>query len=91
MNTKVADAGFQNVAYKGATWVYDGGIDGAAPAGTIFGINTDYLDLVVDPRRNFSTEGGAVKVPNQDVEITSILFRGNLVASGMIQHFRMFN
>ena len=42
-SSKMAEAGFTTLKYRGADVVLDGGIGGACPADTTFYLNTDYL------------------------------------------------
>jgi hypothetical protein len=74
----MAKAGFDNLRYKKATVVFDGG--SGIPAAHMYFINTDYLELVV--HRDADMEIMDQMHPyNQDGSVIPILWMGNLVAS----------
>lgn len=62
-DTKLGDAGFQNLKFKGATMIFDHGISSglpaigtaAAPAQPMYFLNSDYLEWVVDSDSDFTT------------------------------------
>lgn len=74
-------AGFDSLAFKSADVVFDGGIDGACPANTMFFLNTDFLfyrphvsrNMVPLSPRRFST--------NQDAYVELIGWAGNMTMS----------
>ena len=72
-DTKTADAGFQNLLFKAAPVVYDT----AAPAGTMFFINSKYLTLVGHSGKWFS-QTQFVRPENLDARYALIMCYGNL-------------
>lgn len=82
MNSKLADAGFENLKFKGADVIYDGGIGGACPAGHMYFLNTDYLRLRPHKDRNFKMIGDRERVAvNQDAIYRIIGWAGNMTMS----------
>lgn len=80
-DSEMADASFETLKFKGATVIYDGGIDGGQTANRMHFLNTDYLELCVHKDANFS-KAGENRVPlQQDAESAIILFMGNLTMS----------
>lgn len=75
-DSKTADAGFQNLLFKGAPVTYDG----ACTAGRMYFLNTKYLKLVGHKDRWF-TPTPFVRPTNQDARVAQILVYGQLVAS----------
>jgi len=75
-DTKTADAGFQNLLFKGAPIMYDV----HAPAGTMFFLNSKYLKLVGHTDKWF-TQTEFVRPENQDARMALIMCYGNLVCS----------
>lgn len=74
----MAKAGFQNLKYKTATVIFDGG--SGIPAAHMYFINTEYLMLCV--HRDADLEIMQEMRPyNQDGEVIPILWMGNLVCS----------
>lgn len=74
----MAKAGFQNLKYKTATVIFDGG--SGIPAAHMYFINTEYLMLSV--HRDADLEIMQEMRPyNQDGEVIPILWMGNLVCS----------
>lgn len=76
MSTKLADAGFHSVEFKGIPMVAD--ID--VPAEEVIFLNSDHLKLIVGKGRNF-VHTPFVKPENQDAKISHILWAGNFVMS----------
>jgi hypothetical protein len=72
-DTKTADAGFQNLLFKAAPVVYDT----AAPAETMFFINSKYLTLVGHSGKWFS-QTQFVRPENLDARYALIMCYGNL-------------
>ena len=72
-DTKTADAGFQNLLFKAAPVVYDT----AAPAGTMFFINSKYLSLVGHSGKWFQ-QTEFVRPENLDARYALIMCYGNL-------------
>ncbi len=75
-DTKTAEAGFQNLLFKGAPIMYDV----HAPAGTMFFINSKYLKLVGHSDKWFA-QTEFVRPENQDARFALIMCYGNLVCS----------
>jgi hypothetical protein len=73
----VADAGFQNLLFKGAPVTYDAGSD---VAGKMFFLNTKYLRLVAHNDVWFKPTP-FVRPTNQDARYAQILCYGNLTIS----------
>jgi hypothetical protein len=92
-----ADAGFDNLLFKGKPIFYDGD----CPAGSIFGINSKYLKLVGHSQRWFKNSGftenaasahatsGATNIT--DARYALITAFGNLTISNRKRHFRCVN
>ena len=81
-NAKLAEAGFENLKFKGADVIYDGGIGGYCPAGHMYFLNTDYLKLRPHRERNFKLIGDRERVAiNQDAIYRIIGWAGNLTMS----------
>ncbi|MBO4294707.1 MAG: phage major capsid protein [Alphaproteobacteria bacterium] len=79
VNAKLADAGFQNLKFKGADVIYDGGTGGACPAKHMYFLNTEYLRLRPHKDRNFKMIGDKDRVAvNQDAIYRIIGWAGNL-------------
>jgi hypothetical protein len=79
MDAKLADAGFQNLKFKGADVIYDGGIGGHCPAGHMYFLNTKYLKLRPHKDRDFRLIGDRNRVAiNQDAIYAIIGWAGNL-------------
>jgi hypothetical protein len=82
VNAKLAEAGFENLKFKGADVIYDGGIGGKCPAGHMYFLNTDYLKLRPHRDRNFKIIGGREREAiNQDAIYRIIGWAGNLTMS----------
>jgi hypothetical protein len=80
-NTKMADAGFDNLKYMNADVVLDGGIGGACPASTAYFLNSDYLFYRPHTARNMTVIGGERMNSNQDAIVKLIAWAGNMTAS----------
>jgi hypothetical protein len=74
----MADAGFENLRYKGATVLFDGG--SGIPGAHMYFINTDYYELVVHQDADMDVVEGE-RPYNQDGSVTPILWMGNLTCS----------
>jgi hypothetical protein len=75
-NSELADAGFDNVKYKGADVVLDGGIRGAMPTSKMYFINTKHVFFRPHSARNFVVLGGERQSVNQDAFVKIIGFAG---------------
>ena len=76
-SAEVADAGFQNLLFKGAPCTYDAGSD---VAGKMFFLNTKYLRLVAHSETWFQPTP-FVRPTNQDARYAQILCYGELTCS----------
>lgn len=75
-NTKLADAGFMTLKFRGADVMYDE----QCTSGVIYFLNTDHLKLRYHRDANFSMRDFQ-KPDNQDSKIAHILWMGNLTAN----------
>ena len=72
-DTKTADAGFQNLLFKGAPVMFDT----AAPAGNMFFVNSKYITLVGHSDKWFA-QTDFVRPENMDARYALIMCYGNL-------------
>jgi hypothetical protein len=80
----LARIGFDAINFNGAAVV----VDSHVPAGCVFGLNTNYIKLIVHKDRDFHFTG--FKIPtNQDVITGQILWAGNLVVTSPRLNFQM--
>lgn len=79
-----ANAGFTNFTFKGKPVLYGNYI----PAGTIYGLNMNYIYLAVDSATDFVTTP-FISPTNQTVKVAYILWRGNLVTNNRRRHFKL--
>ena len=70
-NTLTANAGFTNLTYKGVPIIYDQYVD----SGTMYMMNTNYWNLVVDTATDMVTTP-FIAPSNQTVKVAFILWRG---------------
>jgi len=82
-NNKLADAGFQNIEFKGIPIVFDEDM----PSGEILGINTEYLKFRVGRGKNFVNTPFVVP-DNQDARLSKMILYGNFTISNRKRHFR---
>ncbi len=76
-----ASAGFQSLKYMTADVVLDGGFGGAAPANTMYFLNTDYIFYRPSRERDmFVPEDDRVPI-NQDAIVKMLLWAGNMTVS----------
>jgi hypothetical protein len=80
-NSKLADAGFENLKYMGADVVLDGGLNGAAPSAHMYFLNTDYLGWRPHSKMNMDPLGDDRQPVNQDAMIKLIGWQGNMTVS----------
>lgn len=81
-NARLGEAGFENLKFKGADVIYDGGIGGNCPEGHMYFLNTNYLRLRPHKDRNFKLIGERERVAiNQDAIYRIIGWAGNLTMS----------
>lgn len=82
VDSKLADAGFTNLKFKGADVIYDGGIGGYCPKGHMYFLNTDYIKLRPHKDRDFRLIGDRNRVAiNQDAVYAIIGWAGNMTMS----------
>jgi len=80
----LAAIGFDAINFNGAAVV----VDSHVAAGSLFGLNTGYIKLIMHRDRDFHFTG--FKVPlNQDAIVGQILWAGNLVIPSPRLHFQM--
>lgn len=75
-NEKLADVGFENLKYKGATITFDSN----CTSGVAYFLRSANLAFVVHSSANF-TVGEFKKPVNQDAKSAQIIFTGNLVTN----------
>lgn len=81
-SAELADAGFQNLKFKGADVIYDGGMGGFCPEKHMYFLNTEYLKLRPHKERDFRLIGDRNRVAiNQDAIYAIIGWAGNLTMS----------
>jgi hypothetical protein len=78
-DSKLAEAGFQTIKFKGADVIYDGGIGGYCPEGHMYFLNTKYLKLRPHKDRDFRLIGDRNRVAINRHAIYAIIgWAGNL-------------
>lgn len=78
VDADMASAGFQNLKYKTATVIFDGG--SGIPAAHMYFVNTEYLELVVHQDADLEIMP-EMRPYNQDGEVIPIIWMGNIVTS----------
>jgi hypothetical protein len=81
-NEKMAAAGFQNLKFMGADVVFDGGLNGSAPASHMYFLNSDFLHWRPHSDRNIEVLRPDRHATNQDAFVRIIGWAGNLTTSG---------
>jgi hypothetical protein len=87
-NTKMADMGFDTVKVRGATMIWDEVVPdihtgtAAITVGTVFGLNTNFYNLVIDSETDIITTP-FVEPENQTAKTAKILFMGNATCSNL--------
>lgn len=81
-DSKLADAGFENVKFHSAPVVLDGGIGGGATATDMHFLNTKFIHWRPHSRRNMVPIGKKRIAVNQDATVEILGFAGNLTCSG---------
>lgn len=76
-DTRMADAGFQNLMYKNVPMIWDPQIGNTDE---IYFINTKYLQLVMHPEGDFITTD-FIEPDNQAAKVAKILFLGQLICT----------
>lgn len=77
-DTEMADAGFENLRFKGATMTYDPN----TPSGTMFMLSSDSLKLVTNKGTNFITTK-FIQPANQDAKVAQLLWAGQLASDNI--------
>lgn len=80
-NTQAANSGFTTLTFKGIPVIFDRD----CPSGTIYMLNSRYINFVVHPDADFMTTP-FVKPENQDATVAQILFMGNLTVNNRRMH-----
>ena len=83
-NTKMADAGFMNIEFKGTPIIFDEDMQ----TDEMLFLNSNYLKFVIGKGRNFVSTP-FVKPENQDAKVSHVLFTGNIVTSKRDVHGRI--
>lgn len=83
-NTSTANAGFENLTFKGKPITYGNYIS----SGLLFGLNLNYIDLCVDSETDFITTPFVVPT-NQTAKVAFILFRGNMITDNRRRNFKL--
>jgi len=77
-DTDMADAGFENLRFKGATMTYDPN----TPSGNLFMLSSDALKLVTNKGTNFITTK-FIQPSNQDAKVAQLLWAGQLASDNI--------
>ena len=80
-NAKTAESGFENLRFKGADVIFDGGQGGHCPQNHMYFLNTDYIYLRPHKERDMTVVGGERMAVNQDAFYKIIGWAGNLTMS----------
>ena len=81
-NSKLAEAGFDNLKFKGADVVPDGAMNGAISATRLYMLNTNFLHWRPHAKRNMVPLNPDRYAVNQDAFVKLIAWAGNLTSSG---------
>jgi hypothetical protein len=79
-----ANAGFENLTFKGKPLVYGNYIS----TGLLFGLNMNYINWNVDSETDFITTP-FISPTNQTVKVAYILLRANLTTNNRRRHFKL--
>lgn len=79
-DTKMADAGFENLKFKGSVVTFDDACPNTTLLGRMYFLNSKYLQWTVDAQTDFLTTP-FVRPDNQDAKTAQILLYANLVIS----------
>lgn len=79
-----ANAGFRNLTFKGIPVMYGNFIG----SGLMFGLNMNYVRLVVDSATDFATTE-FITPTNQTVKVAYILWRGNFITNNRRRNFKL--
>ena len=80
-NPKTAENGFENIKFKGADVIFEGGQGGHCPENHMYFLNTNYLYLRPHKDRDMTVVGGERMAVNQDAFYKIIGWAGNLTMS----------
>ena len=83
-NTLTANAGFENLTYKGRPLIYGNYIG----TGYLYGLNMNYIYLAVDSQTDMITTP-FITPSNQTIKVAYILWRGNLVTNNRRRNFKL--
>ena len=83
-NVTTANAGFESLTFKGKTVTYGNYIG----SGLFFGLNTNYVDLVVDSMTDMITTPFVIPT-NQTAKVAFILWRGNQITDNRRRNFKL--
>ena len=82
VDEEMAGAGFENIRYKSAPFVFDGGDGGFCPANHAYLLQCGkYLTYRPHSKVNMMAEK-PIKIPNQDAHVVQVKWYGNLCRSG---------
>ena len=84
MSKDLADAGFDNVLFKGCPVVSDD----KQTAGYVDALNTKYLDVLTHSRRNFTSPEWKSPIQQPDTATANIRWAGNLICKNRKAHAR---
>jgi len=90
LDTKMADQGFDAIRLRGATCIWDevvpnldvGNTDQPLTSGTVFALNTNHYELVIDSETDFVTTP-FVTPENQTAKTAKVLFMANTVCNNL--------
>jgi hypothetical protein len=82
--TMSANAGFENLSFKGKPLTYGNNIS----SGLLFGLNRNYIYLAVDSATDMITTP-FITPTNQTVKVAYILWRGQLITNNRRRHFKL--
>ena len=81
-SAEMAEAGFESLKYMSADVIFDGGIDGSAPANHMYFLNTDYIYMRPHSKREYVPLSPERFSTNQDAMVKLIGWAGNMTTSG---------
>ena len=91
MDRNLASAGFDNIMFNNVPVVYDGGIGGYAPTGSMHFLNLDTFEIIMHRDRNNVVLGGPRRPLTEDSETVILAGMGNWTNSnrmlnGLLTH-----
>lgn len=84
MGNLTANAGFVNLTFKGRPLIYGNYVN----TGLLFGLNMNYISLVVDSASDFITTQ-FITPTNQTVKVAYIIWRGNMTTNNRRRQFKL--